>query len=156
MFELFIEFMLSLYCLHNLVIKPRFWIGLHFDLFWWGYEIYCFYKPVHKIWVSIIHTSIGQIVWENDLSKNFSAELFGRIFSMNEQKSHYVYGILAGMSFLCSKSGHDQRETKIYDAWLTDFVWWVCKYMVNKGRSLISDPGWPCYYLLQGMCGTKF
>ena len=29
---------------------------------------------------------------------------------MNGQKSHYVYGILAEMSFLCSKSGHHQNR----------------------------------------------
>ena len=74
---------------------------------------------------------------------------------MNEEKYHYVYGILTGMSFLCSKSGMI-RKTKIYDAWLTDFVCWVRKHMINKGRSLISNPGWSCNYLFQGMCETKF
>ena len=66
---------------------------------------------------------------------------------MNEQKSHYVYGIFVGMSFLCSKPGHDQKDQD-----RTDFVWCARKYMVNKGLSFISGPGWPCYYLFQGMC----
>ena len=73
---------------------------------------------------------------------------------MNEQKSHYVYGILVEMSFLCSKSGYDKKDQ---DLWrLTDFVWSVRKLMVNKGRSLISGPGRPCYHFFQGMCETKF
>ena len=66
---------------------------------------------------------------------------------MNKQKSHYVYGILGCLSWAVNQVMI--RKTKIYDAWLTDFVWLVRKYMVNKGRSLISDPGWPCYYLFQ-------
>ena len=58
---------------------------------------------------------------------------------MNEQKSHYVYGILVGV-LSCAVSHVIIKKTKIYDAWLTDFVWWVQKCMANKGRSLISDP----------------
>ena len=131
MFKLFIEFISSLYCWHNLVIKPRFWFGLRSDPFWWGYEIYCSCKSICKIWVSIIYASIGLLEFPKTFSRN--------TFSLNEQKSHYIYGILVGMSFLFSKSGHDQKDQ---DLWrMADFVWWVRKYMINKGCRLISDPG---------------
>ena len=110
MFERFIEFIPSLYCWHNLVIKPRFYLDLHSDPFWWSYEIYCSCKSIYKIWVSIIYTSIGRIVWENDLSYNvqkFSAECYfiERI---------YVYGIWVRISFLCSKSGRDQTDQDLW------------------------------------------
>ena len=52
---------------------------------------------------------------------------------MNEEKYHYVYGILTGMSFLCSKSGMI-RKTKIYDAWLTDFVWRMTLKLTEESR----------------------
>ena len=63
-----LEFIPSLYCWHNLVVGPRFWVGLHSDPFCRGCEIYCFCKSIYKIWGSIIYTSIGQIVWESNLS----------------------------------------------------------------------------------------
>ena len=63
MFELFIEFFPSLYCWHNLVIKTKFWVGLHSNLFCWSYEIYCSYKSIYKVWVSFIKFIfiIGQV-----------------------------------------------------------------------------------------------
>ena len=105
--KLFIELFPSLYCRHNLVFKPRFWVGFYSNHFWWGYEIYCSYKSIYKIWLSIFYTSIGQIVRET-ISGRISKTFRWNIFSMNEQKSHYVNTILVRMSFLCSKSGHDQ------------------------------------------------
>ena len=69
MFKLFIVYPAFDYG-HNLIIQIR----LHSDPFYLGYEIYCSYKSMYKIRVSIIYTSIGQEVWENDLSIYFSAE----------------------------------------------------------------------------------
>ena len=77
MFELCIEFIPSLYCYHNLVIKPRFWIDLYSDLFCWSYVIYCSYKSIYEIWISIIYTSLGQIVWKNDLTYSFQKLFWG-------------------------------------------------------------------------------
>ena len=44
-------------------------------------------------------------------------------FSLREQKSHYVYGIWIGMSFLCSKSDRDQIDQDLCQVTLSgDFV----------------------------------
>ena len=60
-----------------MVIKPRFWIDLYSDLFRWSYVIYCSYKSIYEIWISIIYTSLGQIVWKNDLTYSFQKLFWG-------------------------------------------------------------------------------
>ena len=40
MFKLFVEFIPSLYCWHNLVIKLRFWVGLHTDLLFFFFKFF--------------------------------------------------------------------------------------------------------------------
>ena len=139
MFELFIEFILSLYGWHNLVIKPRFWVDLHSDLFWWGYEIYCSYKSICKIWVNIIYTSIRSDSLGKWSLLEFPKTFQWNTFSFNKQKPQYVYGILVGMSFLCSKSGHDQKDQDLYMTldWLT----------LSDEFISIWSVYWPCYYL---------
>ena len=65
---------------------------------------------MYKIRVSIIYTSMGEIVWENDLSfriLEFSNIFRRNTFSLRKQKYH-VYGISVGIYSLCSESGRDQ------------------------------------------------
>ena len=142
MFKLFIS---SLYCWHNFVIKPRFWVSLHSGPFYWGYEIFCSNKSMYKIRLSIIYTNTGQILWENNFAIEFSNIFWWKTFSLGEQKFHSAYGIV-GMSFLISKSGRGQTGE---DLWrLIDwFCYWVWKCIINNCSSLISDLGWPYYYL---------
>ena len=109
MFKLFIVYPAFDYG-HNLIIKPKFWIGLHSDPFYLGYEIYCSYKSMYKIRVSIIYTSKGQEVWENDLSIYFSAEY---LFTERTKTSLCLWDSVREV-FLLQQSGRGQMYQDLW------------------------------------------